>query len=83
MRTFSCSTKDGRSSTPTQSYILAADEQRARELARRELLGRTQPASMEIRENGRLLCVERSARSEPPAPDRSARRGWRRPRAWR
>jgi hypothetical protein len=82
MRTFSCFTVDGCSPTPTQSYILADSEQRACELARRELGGRS--ASIEIRENGRLLWVERVGRSEPQPRERPARRrGWRQLRAIR
>jgi hypothetical protein len=59
MRTFSCITEDERNSAPTLSFILAEDEQRARELARRELSDADQPVSIEIRENGKLLWKDR------------------------
>jgi hypothetical protein len=43
---------------PTLSFIFAANEQRARELARRELMDVKQAVSVEIHENGKLLWVE-------------------------
>jgi hypothetical protein len=45
---------------PTLSFILAEDEQRAQELARRELLDAGQAVSIEIRENGKLLWNDRA-----------------------
>jgi hypothetical protein len=64
VRTFSCFVTDERSSTPTLSFILAATEQRARELARRELLDALRPVSVEIREGGKLLWTEATDQAE-------------------
>jgi hypothetical protein len=57
VRTFSCLTRVGSSSVPTQSVVLAADAGRARELALREV-GGDQPVHLEIREGGRLVLSE-------------------------
>jgi hypothetical protein len=58
MRTFSCFITDEGSSTPTLSFILADTEQRARELARRELMDVRRPVSVELCEGGNLLWTE-------------------------
>jgi hypothetical protein len=54
---FSCLTREGSSSVPTLSVVLAADERRARELALRQV-GSDQPVHIEIREGGRLVLSE-------------------------
>lgn len=59
MRTFSCFTTTQASSTPTHSFIMAADEERARVLALRELKQEPKPVSLELCENGRVLWAER------------------------
>lgn len=61
MRTFSCFTTDEGSTTPTLSLILADTEQRARELARRELMDARRPVSVEICEGEKVLWAERFA----------------------
>jgi hypothetical protein len=58
MRTFSCFIFDRRRSIPTLSFVLASDEMRARELARRELMDEAVPLWVEIHEDGRLLGYE-------------------------
>jgi hypothetical protein len=55
MRTFSCFVTDEGSSTPALSFIFADTEQRARELARRELMDVRRPVSVELCEGGKLL----------------------------
>lgn len=58
MRYFSCAIFDTQDRTPIRSLILAADELRARMLARSEL-GRTHRAAYaEVREGERLVGVE-------------------------
>ncbi len=59
MRTFSCFVHDDGVPTPVLSFIFAASEERARELARRELLDSRRPAFVEICEGAKLLWVER------------------------
>ena len=59
MRTFSCFTNEEGGATPTLSFILAESEQRARELARRELMDARRPVSIEICEGGKVLWVEK------------------------
>jgi hypothetical protein len=59
MRTFSCFVSDLRDGVPTLSFILAASENRARELARRELLDIRDSVAVEIVENGRTIAVIR------------------------
>jgi hypothetical protein len=58
MRTFSCFITETGSSTPLLSFILADSEQRARELARRELIDARRPVSLELCEGGRILWKE-------------------------
>lgn len=55
MRTFSCLTVHRTSAAPALSFILARDEHRATELARRELITSRQALSVELREGGKLL----------------------------
>lgn len=55
MRTFICSIHDRRYDQPGQAIILAADEQRARLLAERELANWAEAVKIEMRENGRTL----------------------------
>ena len=58
MRTFSCFVKDERFATPILSFIFAESEERARQLARRELIETAKALSAEICENGRLVAKE-------------------------
>jgi hypothetical protein len=58
MRTFSCFVTEQDSSTPTLALILAETEDRARELARRELRGARRPVAIEICEGAKLLWTE-------------------------
>lgn len=58
MRTFSCFVTVAGSSTPTLSFVFAETEQRARELARRELMDAQRPLALEICEGGKSLWVE-------------------------
>ena len=58
MRTFSCFVKEQDSSTPTLAFILAETVERAKELARRELLDARRPVSVEICEGAKLLWTE-------------------------
>ncbi len=58
MRTFTCFTTDRRYAVPTLSFILAADEERACEIARRELLSAGDHTSIELHENGRCIFTE-------------------------
>jgi hypothetical protein len=63
MRTFSCLVFEDLSSTPSLSFILAGDEERAIHLARRRLL-QAEAVAVEIREGGRLLWIEAAAGAE-------------------
>lgn len=67
MRTFACVTKESEQATPTTSFILAADEHRARELAWRELVDARRRVSLEVRENGKLLWTGEAGGSAPMA----------------
>ncbi len=58
MRTFSCFVYERSDATPTVSFIFAADLDRARDLARRELVDAGEPSAFEICENGKLLWTE-------------------------
>ena len=57
MRLFSCFIRHGRSSTPQLAFVLARDDQRARELARQQLSETPDGLSVEICENGQLLAT--------------------------
>lgn len=59
MRTFSCFINDSLSAVPTLALIFAEDDERARVLARRELMDARDPLSVEIREHGELIAIER------------------------
>lgn len=69
MRTFTCYTYDEAAAVPVLSFIFAADEQRARELARRELSDALRPMAVEIHERGQVIWREAAVRT-PPAPGR-------------
>lgn len=56
MMTFSCFTFDGLETVPNLSFIVAASLERARELARRELL-RERAVAVEICDGQQLLCT--------------------------
>jgi hypothetical protein len=58
MRTFACFTTESGAGAPALSFIFAADEARARELALRELMEAVRPARIEVYENDLLLFVE-------------------------
>jgi hypothetical protein len=62
VRIFSCSIEGANSSTQIRSTIFAEDEQRARELALREL-GDEPAASIEISENGQVVLAETAGRA--------------------
>jgi hypothetical protein len=62
VRIFSCSIEGANSSRQIRSVIFAADEQRARELALREL-GDEPVASIEISENGKVVLAEATGRA--------------------
>jgi hypothetical protein len=68
MRTFTCLTTDGASTVPTLAFVFAADEERARALARRELMEAEHPVSVEVYENGRLLYVVQAVAHESAGP---------------
>jgi hypothetical protein len=61
MRTFSCFTTERGCTTPTLSLIFAESEQRARELARRELTEARQPVAIELCEGDTVLWREEVA----------------------
>ena len=57
MRTFSCFARDAQSDAPALTLILAQSLERARVLARRELMEIRSGVAIEIVENGRTLDV--------------------------
>ncbi|HEY8571365.1 hypothetical protein [Phenylobacterium sp.] len=60
MRTFSFFIHDRRYSVPTLQFVLVADEVRARELARRELLASPEHLAVDVRgEEGGTFREER------------------------
>ena len=61
MRMFSCFVRERDVETPTLCFILAKSEDRARALARRELLDGRHRASVEICEAGKVLWREELA----------------------
>lgn len=63
VRTFTCFTFDNRCSVPTLSFVFAADEMRARLLARRELLDTPDAVSLELYEGSNLLWMETASPS--------------------
>jgi hypothetical protein len=71
VRTFACIVADADSTASIQLWIFAADESRARELARRELANATSAERAEVYEDGKLLFVE-YASVEPQATHRGA-----------
>jgi len=89
VRTFSCFITGEASPTPTLSLILADSEERARELARRELLDAHRPIAVELCEGGRRIWFETIEAPTPAVKPVQARRSvlsWRRadrsPRWW-
>jgi hypothetical protein len=58
MRTFTAHIHDNRYARPAEAFIVAADELRARVLARRELSNWAGAVRVEVRENGRPLWTE-------------------------
>lgn len=64
MRTFSCFTTEAGRQTPTLSFIFAAEEERARKLARRELTDVLRPVWIEGCENGKVLWTESTGRRD-------------------
>jgi hypothetical protein len=65
LRTFTCFTFDRESSVPATSFILAADEARARALARRELLQEPRSYAVEMRERGKVVWKETIQDADP------------------
>lgn len=63
MRTFTCFMTDRRYTVPTLSIILAGDEWRALEIARRELSASRDHVALEVHENGRCVFTEERARA--------------------
>lgn len=55
MRTFSYFIQDDRYSVPTLQFAVVPDEQRALELARRQLMSSQHYWSIEVHENGRAV----------------------------
>ena len=81
MRTFSCFITGEASPTPTLSLILADSEERARELARRELLDAHRPIAVELCEGGRRIwfeTIEVPAKVAKPVQARRRVLAWRR-----
>jgi hypothetical protein len=74
VRTFSCFITDDRYSVPTLAFLIAADEQRARELAVRQLFESPHHIEVEIREGGRFLYARgrASGAGEPGSPKGSS-----------
>ena len=64
MRTFSCFTTDRRYTAPTLSFLLVADEERAKRLARERLLESEHHVLVELLEEGREIY--RHARDDTP-----------------
>lgn len=58
MRTFTCLLSDTRYTVPTLIFVSAADAERAREVARRELEANGHHHSFELLEDDRLVCSE-------------------------
>ena len=69
MRTFTCLLHDGDNAVATLAVILAADEVRALELARRELAETRRPVALEVYEGDRLLFVEGALEHAPARGD--------------
>lgn len=84
MRTFSCFISDARRGARTQSIVLAQSDERACELARRELLLTPEGVSVEVVEGGRVIAVlqnedlagDPNARNTIPRFPMSARNGF-------
>lgn len=91
MRTFTCLTTQAGSDDPSLSFIFAADEHRARDLAKRELAEARIAAKVELYEDGKLLMVEEAtlssadgsaradgarAAAKPPRPAPDGPRRW-------
>ena len=73
MRTFACYITDDRFSVPMLSFIIAADEIRARELALRELMESPHHQRIEMLENGQPIYVRgRQARPRTARPETGA-----------
>ena len=58
LRIFSCFITDEGSSTPTLSLVLTENEDRARELAQRELADARHPVAVDVYEGDKLLWTE-------------------------
>ncbi len=72
MRTFSCFITDEGSQTPVLSFIIAETEQRARELARRELLDARRPVAVELCEGLTVLWSQKFGSGAPGRETRAA-----------
>lgn len=62
---FECLTLDDRSPEPEVSWLIVANPQRARELARRHLLADLHRLSASLRRNGRTICTVHRTDAEP------------------
>jgi hypothetical protein len=81
LRTFSCFITEEGSSTPTLALIVALDENRARELAYKQVLDARHPTFLEVCEGERLLWFEdipHAARQDPSRDLASSRDSQRR-----
>jgi hypothetical protein len=58
MQTFTCLFEDERYNVPTLSFFVTADEERARELARRELNSNLHYSGFELSAGNKRLLVE-------------------------
>lgn len=58
MKTFTCLQTDTRYSVPTLSFLITTDAERARELARRELLASVYHQSFELHDGTRVVFRE-------------------------
>ena len=58
MRTFACFVFQHDDPTPNLTFVIAATLQRAKEIVRREFLGKADTRSVEICEGAKLLCTE-------------------------
>lgn len=83
MRSFECLITDDRYSVPQLTWMVVSDVDRARELARRDLMQDQHHQAIELRENGRLVFsasrTDVAAEGKPPERNGEARsfRRWR------
>lgn len=68
MRTFTCFVTEAASPTPTLSFILAESDDRALELARRQLKAAIEPSYIELWEGSKLVWAESTLPLAPLPP---------------